>query len=275
MEGVIGSVPTMDWTAKDLPAAWQEFREHATFVFDGPLCDKTEAQQCNFLMLWVGPKGREIYKTFTMTDDQKKLLEEYYTRFERHIKPRTNRLFARYKFQDRVQKEGETFEQFVTDLKLLAKDCGFQDANEMVRDRILFAVSSDKIREKLLNEGSGLTLEKAIEIGQAYELSRAHLKLMTQSVEIHAVKDGARSRGDRSVTKKESQKQSERKCYRCGEDWHAKHWQKCPAKGHECAKCHKVNHFESVCRSSQPIKRKDPSNSSKNVRKLAVMTNSS
>ena len=47
----------------------------------------------------------------------------------------------------------------------------------MVRDRIVFGVKYDKIREKLLNEGSDLTLHRAIDIARTYETSRAQLKI--------------------------------------------------------------------------------------------------
>ena len=188
MEGIVGSAPVMNWQANDLAAAWQEFIDHVTFVFEGPLNDKTEAQKCNYLMLWVGTKGREIYKTFTMTEEQKKVLDQYYRRFKEYVIPKTNLIFSRYKFQSRVQTD-ETFECFVTDLKLIARDCGYHDCDEMIRDRIVFGIRSPKIREKLFNVGSDLTLQKAIEIAQAYELSQSQLKAMnpSQDTEVHSV----------------------------------------------------------------------------------------
>ena len=37
------------------------------------------------------------------------------------MKPKSNRVFARSKFHQKVQQEGESFEQFLTDLKLIVK----------------------------------------------------------------------------------------------------------------------------------------------------------
>ena len=65
-----------------------------------------------------------------------------------------NQVFARYLFHAKVQQEEETFENFVTELKLLAQDCGYQQAEEMVRDRIVFGVRSSKVRARLIQEGS-------------------------------------------------------------------------------------------------------------------------
>ena len=41
-------------------------------------------------------------------------------------------MFARYKFRLRVQQASDSFQQFLTELKLLVKDCGYADPEEMV-----------------------------------------------------------------------------------------------------------------------------------------------
>ena len=56
-----GSNPVMNWEARDLPSAWKSFKTHVDFMFKGPLKDKSEEEQCAYLMIWVGQKGRELY----------------------------------------------------------------------------------------------------------------------------------------------------------------------------------------------------------------------
>ena len=68
-----------------------------------------------------------------------------------------------------MQQAGESFEQFLTELKLLVKDCGYADPDEMVRDRVVIGCYSSKAREKLIHEGSDLIQEKAIDIAQTEE----------------------------------------------------------------------------------------------------------
>ena len=63
-------------------------------------------------MIWVGDKGRDIYNTWELTADEVKKLETYYTRFETYVKPRSNKVFARYKLHLRAQQAGESFERF-------------------------------------------------------------------------------------------------------------------------------------------------------------------
>ena len=56
-------------------------------------------------------------------------------------------------------------------VRLSAKDCNFPDANEMIRDRIVFGINSSKIMEKLINVGAELTSEKTIQIAESFEYS--------------------------------------------------------------------------------------------------------
>jgi hypothetical protein len=97
-------------------------------------------------------------------------------------------LYVHYKFSQRVQTETETFEQCVTELRILIKDCDYQQKDEMLRDQIVFTVRSPKIGEKLIDEGSDLTLEKAIDIARTYELSKQQLTTMNgEDTSINAI----------------------------------------------------------------------------------------
>ena len=104
--------------------------------------------------------------------------KKYYEKFEAYVKPKSNQVFSGYKFQCRIQKTIEYCEEFVTNLKVLVKDCGYENPDRIVRDGIVFGTKSSKVREKLINEGSDLTLEKAVDIALTYELSQKQLQTM-------------------------------------------------------------------------------------------------
>ena len=185
-----GQNPRMDWESEDLPNAFKSFKSHAKFMFGGPLQTKTEEVKCNYLMIWAREKGRQIFSTWKLEDNDKKKLESYYTGFESYCKPHSNQIYARYKLRCREQEDGEKFEHFVTSLKFLLKGCGYDAAiqNEMIRDSIVFGVKSSKIREKLINDGSDLTLQKCLDIARTYEQNQEQLKVIDNQVSIHYVK---------------------------------------------------------------------------------------
>ena len=98
------------------------------------------------------------------------------------MSPNSNPVFARYKFQQKVQSADESVEQFTTELQVLAQDCEFPNKDEMIRDRIVFGKNSRKVIEKLLDEGTNLNLEKAITSAKLHETSRAKLNVTNPSI---------------------------------------------------------------------------------------------
>ena len=120
-----------------------------------------------------GQKGRETYKTFSLTADEKKKLDVHYQKLEARVKPKSNQLLARYLFHAKEQEGGEKFENFVTELKLLFQDCGYQQGEEMVRDKIVFGVRSSKVRARMIQQDLLWLVEKDIDIGRTMKVSEA------------------------------------------------------------------------------------------------------
>uniref|UniRef100_A0A674EBM2 Gypsy retrotransposon integrase-like protein 1 n=1 Tax=Salmo trutta TaxID=8032 RepID=A0A674EBM2_SALTR len=257
--------PRMDWESTNLPDAWRKYKQHVELMFTGPLKERGEEEKCSYLLLWIGEKGRDIYNTWTLTEAESKALKTYYDRFEAYVVPKTNTIFARYKFHEKVQGASESFEPFVTELRLLVKDCDYANKDEMVRDRIVFGIHSPRVREKLLNVGSELTLDKAIDIARSHELAQAQMKTISRrststsrEQAVHAVRQTskhtsgaqrARFRTERDITPKQSDTDSKRPktCGYCGYKVHGEQGNY-PAKGKQCTKCGKWNHFAKVCR---------------------------
>ena len=68
--------------------------------------------------IWIGDKCRDVYNTWTLTKDEKKL-DTYYQRFKAYVQPKLNPVFSRFKFNNEVQGQ-QSIEQFVTRLRLFA-----------------------------------------------------------------------------------------------------------------------------------------------------------
>ncbi|XP_050390435.2 uncharacterized protein LOC130013006 [Patella vulgata] len=173
--------PNVDWSSKNLPEAWKKFKQHVRLMFMGPLKKATQAEQCAYLLIWAGEKGRDIYNTFTVTEQEAASLNSVLDKFDSYVTPKSSSLFARYQFQTRIQHEGETIEQFTTDLQLLVQDCAYDKPQEMVRDRIVCGILHSKVREKLLDIGDTLDMTKAIDVCRSHEITQSHLKSMSSS----------------------------------------------------------------------------------------------
>ena len=94
------------------------------------------------------------------------------------MKPKKNKRVSRYKAQLCKQLEGESFDNFVKDLKLLLMDCEYTAQDDILIDLIINGVRHPKVQERLLDRGEDLDLGKAVEIGRQYELSQNQIKVM-------------------------------------------------------------------------------------------------
>lgn len=129
----------------------------------------------------IGEEAREVYSTFNdwNEDGDDKKIKPVLKRLGDYYKPRKNIPFERYRFNRRVQEPGETYDQYRTALRKLAEGCDFGTitAEEILRDRLLFGVRDNKLRERLLRE-TKLTLEKSDEICRASESTTAQMKVV-------------------------------------------------------------------------------------------------
>ena len=251
--------PRFDWEAAS-HESWKKFEQHVRLMFTGPLSGKTEKQQCAYLLLWLGEKGRDVYSTWTLQAEETDKIACYLEKFKEHISPSVNPVFARYMFHKRDQSVHESVEQYITAIRVLVKDCDYPvtTINDMVRDRIVCGILSPKIREKLLSEGGTLVLSKAIEIARAHETTQAQLSTMadvSKNVNIKQEIDSLHKRKQHQSAYASQPKQ----CYFCGGQYDPNH--RCPAKGKICSSCGRSNHFARVCR-SKPVHAVESGNAS-------------
>ena len=169
--------PAMNWDASDTNQEFQRFKQHVEFTFKGPLAKADKKDRSGWLGMLIGAQGREVYKTFTwvVDPDHPEILQQddpdiVLEKLENYVRPAKNKRVARYKAQQRKQTDGESFDNFVKDLKILLLDCEYGDTDDMLVDLIINGVRHQKVHERLLDKGQELTLNKAIDVGRQYEL---------------------------------------------------------------------------------------------------------
>ena len=225
---------------------WAKFKQHADLMFEGPISDKTDAQKICYLLLWVGEKGRDIFSIFMFAPgvaatvdapaipaESNKSLDTVYRKFKEYVTPKSNVIFACYKFYNRVQGPNEPCDQFVTDVKLLVKGCGYPSTieDEMVRDRLVHGTNSQKVCEKFISRGSDLNLKPAIDIARAHESAMAQLKKISgDPVSVDGVKSRKRTSkrlaasgiqfNSQTAKSKPTSKPTAHKCGYCGYSAH-------------------------------------------------------
>ena len=95
MSDLIGfESPKIDWTpGPDLPQRFKRFRQKCELLFNGPLKARTNEQRCRYVLLWTGDYGLDLLNTRNLSSEEQNKLDEYWTRFEEHVKPQSNLIF--------------------------------------------------------------------------------------------------------------------------------------------------------------------------------------
>ena len=170
----------LDFENGNIAENWKRWKQTMQLMLQGPLAEKDEKQQCGYFLLYVGQRGRDIYNTWTLSSTETDKIEVLFDKYEAYCNPKQNVTVIRYKFNTRNQNDGETIDQYVTELKRLAKDCVYGGlTDEMIRDRIVCGTNNPQIKEKLL-QAEDLDLNKALTIARGIEISTTQMKDITE-----------------------------------------------------------------------------------------------
>ena len=97
------------------------------------LDNKPDARKIALLLTVAGPQAIEVFNTFEFAEpDDRQKYDAVIRKFHAHCSPQKNTVYERYVFRSQMQQPEETFDCFVTDLKLKAQSCDFGDLKDSV-----------------------------------------------------------------------------------------------------------------------------------------------
>ena len=141
-------------------------------------------------MSFVGDKGREIYLTFdwqtvqagkgdtAQNVSEKEIPERVAGKFKAHVEAKKNPIMAAVKLDRRRQLPGETFDSFVTDLKLLARGLDITETEKLIRNAIARKSLDERVRQRCLEKSKHLSLASAIDVGRMFEATKDGMQVM-------------------------------------------------------------------------------------------------
>ncbi|XP_069128676.1 uncharacterized protein [Argopecten irradians] len=200
------------------------------------LGDEEDAERRRALLLhYISDKVYDIYQVHkgeseNTYDGVKGVLTNYF-------KPRKNTQIEIYNFRTFKQKEGQSIDEYVTELLKLIKECEFADCDKEILSTLIQNCSSNRLRRRALQEPDK-GLADIVALVRAMEMSNIQAQTMENSHSVNAVKQRhpkqkhdkdqrTEGTGSRKFTK---QKKSNTKCWNCGGTF--PHREKpCPAKG--------------------------------------------
>jgi hypothetical protein len=110
---------------------WKTWRDEVMLYMDLAHANKPEPYKVKMLKYLLGVVGRQVYDTLIFTDDEPNhTLQDVVTAFDNLCNPKKNETVERYKFFTRHQGNGETFESYSTELRVLAATCNFGELED-------------------------------------------------------------------------------------------------------------------------------------------------
>ena len=141
------------------------------------------------LLTCIGPEGRTIYDTCQLEKGEKEKIKKVLEMFTMYVTPLANIPYERCIFNTRNQKESETFDQYLTELRKLSSSCKFDTItpDEILRDRLILGLMNEKIKKRLLKDNE-LTLLTLIRICQSEEINLHQNNILYTVETVHQMK---------------------------------------------------------------------------------------
>ncbi|KAJ1127050.1 hypothetical protein NDU88_005456 [Pleurodeles waltl] len=246
--------PCMKWKG------WLRAFENYIISIDGQGYSPERKKSLLFGLL--GKAGQEVFDSlpvYVNPHGATAPLNEYQEavrRLELQYAEECNIMVGRHKFALRKQEEGETIEEYIACLRVLAQDCEFAAMTDTyIRDQVVFYCHSKKVQERLLSCRNP-SLKDVIAIAKAVERSMVSSKELantSQASNVFYVQD-SRKHVPKASDRAASDRGGGRRqlvCFRCGSKDHLADSRACPAVHKSCSKCRKLGHFAAVCKAKK------------------------
>ena len=185
----------------------------------------------------------DVYNAFTWDSENDKVkIDKVLEQFEKFCEPLKNRIYE-------GQASGESIDKYATVVRNMADNCKFQDMKDsLIRDRIVFGVTDNQVRRRLLRVPELTLLDKALEIARAAEATQNQLKQMQNLHKVNALGKKKESFPGKKFEERKPVSGSVQQidCKFCGRK-HVRDRMKRPAYGHQCKKYGRNNHFAVKC----------------------------
>ncbi|XP_048487132.1 uncharacterized protein K02A2.6-like [Plutella xylostella] len=151
---------------------WCEYKERLLCALDAAGVSAEPADEQRARSLFLSQCGKDTYSLIVSLLVPKRptsvgfydillVLDKFY-------EPEVNEILEAGKFHKRLQIQGESVQDFVSAISLMAAKCNFVDLKRQLRDRLVLGVRDDRLRRDLLKT-TDLTYERAVQLCLNYQ----------------------------------------------------------------------------------------------------------
>ena len=284
--------PVMDWTKDNrIYECYLRWKSCVEDIFSTVLADKSENEKCGYVHLWMGDEGYpyiEKWKATSLLDFSTPeeirnhanvitthkssgfKLQTYWDLLNRELKPKSNNILAIIKLWTKCRQGNSPLTEWITKVYNVIGNCDYSELGEnvravkdrMIRDALIIGTNSEKARDKIIREGTRVTLDQVITILQTEDSTMRTLSAFSSATKsIHYLKydhkkgsKGGKRPGQKKTpssttgTPSTSHNNMPKLCYHCKREYAQGHEEECRALRAKCNHCGLIGHFEKCCR---------------------------
>ena len=287
MASLLENGPKLDWTRDhQLYERFLKWKDRCQLAFNSALKKNDEPEKCNYLKYWMGNEGLPYIKKWEAT---RKLdytyerpvpavevegvetepahdissghkLATYWTLLEELFKPKANKIISIIDLWTKFKQNSQGLTEWITKVYNMVEDCDYGDSkNRIIRDILITGNNNPTARDKIIREGTEVTLDKVIEILEVEESTTRTLQHIDgETRKVHYVKYDKKKSGSKGGKKihstpqksnsNGSQQPSGNTCYRCKAPYTKGHEKVCKALKAKCNFCEEIGHYSKCCK---------------------------
>ena len=285
--------PVMDWTKDNrIYERYLRWKSRVDDIFSSVLADKSENEKCGYVRLWMGDEGYPYIEKWKATneldfstpeevkDAEGRItankssgykLKTYWDQLEKELKPKSNNILAIIELWTKCRQGSSPLTEWITKVYNVVGNCDYSELGEnikavkdrMIRDALIIGANSEKARDKIIREGTAVTLDRVITILQTEDSTTRTLSAFSSATKLmHYVKydqkkgnKGGKGPGQKKTpsstgTSTTPQNSTPKICFRCKREYIHMwvHEKECRALKAKCTYCGLIGHFEKCCR---------------------------
>ena len=137
--------PNFNWDALDKLSELDRFKSECQVLFNGPLDESPPNRKAGLVVNWLGIEAGVTLCSLNLMYDEPDTIFNALREVFRLI---GNRTMSRFKFKSLEQKQGATIDAYMAELKVLIKECGYDQNMQQIllKDQFIFGVTVLKYR---------------------------------------------------------------------------------------------------------------------------------
>ena len=168
-----------------------------------------------------------------------------------------NKLLSIIELWTHSKQSDKPLNEWLTSIYNLVEVCDYPEDSKdrIIRDALIIGCSSDKAKDKIVQQAEAVTLNQVIEILQTEDAMIETLQGLRNPEpvqQIHYVsyekKKKSRKFNDASSTSSKQNSSSTKLCYHCRKPYSRKHESQCKVKNARCKQCQMIGHFKRCCK---------------------------